>query len=109
VSGPAGVPVQWTSRVVGLEPNALIEWRSTWDSTLKHQGSVRFQPNGNGGTRVTVRLCYLPPGGAFGHAVASIFGADPKAEMDADLLRLKTVIETGRAPHGAAHPTPRES
>jgi hypothetical protein len=56
-----------------------------------------------------VRLCYLPPGGAFGHAVASIFGADPKAEMDADLLRLKTVIETGRAPHGAAHPTPRES
>jgi uncharacterized membrane protein len=109
VTGPAGVPVQWTSRVIGLEPNALIEWCSTYDSTVKHEGSVRFQPNGNGGTRVTVRLCYLPPAGAFGHAVASVFGADPKAEMDTDLLRLKTMIETGRAPHDAAHRVPRES
>jgi hypothetical protein len=41
--------------------------------------------------------------------VASMFGADPKAEMDSDLLRMKTMIETGRAPHDAAHPAPRES
>jgi len=109
VTGPAGVPVQWTSKVVRLEPNSFIEWRSVYDSTVKHEGSVRFQPNGNGGTRVTVRLCYLPPGGAFGHAVASMFGADPKAEMDSDLLRMKTMIETGRAPHDAARPAPRES
>ncbi len=109
VAGPAGVPVHWTSKLVRVEPNALIEWRSTYDSTVKHQGSVHFQPNGNGGTRVTVRMCYLPPAGAFGHALASMFGADPKAEMDSDLLRMKTMIETGRAPHDAAHPAPRES
>ncbi len=109
VTGPAGVPVQWTSKVVRLEPNAFIEWRSSFDSTVKHEGSVRFQPNGSGGTRVTVRLCYLPPAGAFGHALASMFGADPKAEMDSDLLRMKTMIETGRAPHDAARPVPRES
>lgn len=109
VSGPAGVPVHWSSEVVHLEPNALIEWRSTYDSAVKHQGSVRFQQNGHGGTRVTVRMSYLPPAGAFGHAVASMFGADPKAEMDTDLLRMKTMIETGRAPHDAAHPAPRES
>jgi hypothetical protein len=35
-----------------------------------------------------------------------MFGADPKSEMDADLLRMKTMIETGRAPHGAARPAP---
>ena len=54
--------------------------------------------------RVTVRLRYFPPAGAFGHAVAALFGADPKSEMDADLLRMKAMIETGRPPHDAARP-----
>jgi hypothetical protein len=29
--------------------------------------------------------------------------------MDADLLRMKTMIETGRPPHDAAQRVPRES
>jgi hypothetical protein len=29
--------------------------------------------------------------------------------MDSDLLRMKTIIETGRVPHDAAQPVPRES
>ena len=63
-----------------------------------------------GGTRIRVRLSYIPPAGAFGHAVASIFGADPKSEMDADLMRMKSMIETGNPPHDAARPPlPRES
>ena len=53
-----------------------------------------------------MRLSYRPPAGAFGHAVAAMFGADPKTEMDADLMRMKTMIETGRAPHDAARPAP---
>jgi uncharacterized membrane protein len=108
VAGPAGVPVQWNARIVELEPNALLRWRSTSGSAVKHEGCVRFEEN-RGGTRVTVQLRYVPPGGAFGHAVASLFGADPKSEMDADLLRMKSTIETGRPPHDAARPLPRES
>ena len=103
VRGPAGVDVEWTSEVVHSEPNALIEWRSTPDSHVQHEGEVRFEPE-NSGTRVTVCLCYVPPAGAFGHAVASLFGADPKSEMDADLMRMKTMIETGKRPHDAAQP-----
>jgi hypothetical protein len=38
-----------------------------------------------------------------------MFGADPKSEMDADLLRMKSMIETGHPPHDAAKPVPRES
>jgi len=41
--------------------------------------------------------------------VAALFGADPKSEMDSDLLRMKTIIETGRVPHDAARPASRES
>jgi uncharacterized membrane protein len=109
VAGPAGVPVQWNAQLEEMVPNELIKWRSTSDSSVKHEGWVRFEQNGHGGSRITIRLCYVPPGGAFGHAVASLFGADPKSEMDSDLLRMKTIIETGRVPHDAARPAPRES
>ena len=108
VAGPAGVPVEWNARLVEVEPNALLRWRSTAGSAVKHEGCVRFEGS-RVGTRVTVQLRYLPPGGAFGHAVARLFGADPKTEMDADLMRMKSMIETGRAPHDTARPLPRES
>jgi uncharacterized membrane protein len=111
VAGPAGVPVQWTAEVTRVVPGEIIEWRSVSDSDVRHEGSVTFETNGDGGTRVSVRLSYVPPAGAFGHAVAAIFGADPKSEMDADLLRMKSMIETGHPPHDAARPSalPRES
>jgi len=110
VAGPAGVPVQWTAELTRVIPGELIEWRSISDSDVRHEGAVRFLGNGEG-TRVSVQLSYLPPAGAFGHAVAAIFGADPKTEMDADLLRMKSMIETGHAPHDASKPgvLPRES
>ena len=111
VTGPAGVPVQWTAEVTGLVPGELIEWRSVSESDVRHEGEVRFVGTTDGGTRISVRLSYLPPAGAFGHAVATMFGADPKSEMDADLLRMKSMIETGHSPHDAAKPgaLPRES
>ncbi|HEX2197129.1 MAG TPA: SRPBCC family protein, partial [Burkholderiales bacterium] len=109
VAGPAGVPVQWNARLEEIVPNELIKWRSTRESSVKHEGWVRFEANRHGGSRITIRLCYVPPGGAFGHAVAALFGADPKSEMDSDLLRMKTIIETGRVPHDAARPASRES
>jgi uncharacterized membrane protein len=97
--------------VTGLVPGELIEWRSVSESDVRHEGEVRFVGTTDGGTRISVRLSYLPPAGAFGHAVATMFGADPKSEMDADLLRMKSMIETGHAPHDAARPgaLPRES
>ena len=109
VAGPAGVPVQWTAEVTGLVPGELIAWRSVRNSDVRHEGAVHFVGTTDGGTRVSVELSYIPPAGAFGHAVAAIFGADPKSEMDADLLRMKSMIETGHPPHDAAQPRPRES
>ena len=110
VAGPAGVPVQWTAEVTRVLPGELIEWRSISDSDVRHKGAVRFVATSDGGTRLSVHLSYLPPAGAFGHAVATMFGADPKSEMDADLMRMKSMIETGHPPHDAAQPAlPRES
>jgi uncharacterized membrane protein len=107
VAGPAGVPLHWTAEVTQVEPGRLIEWCCSEDSDVWHQGCVTFDDNGHGGTRVQVEMSYVPPAGAFGHAVASLFGADPKSEMDADLMRMKSTIESGHPPHDAARRAPQ--
>ena len=104
VAGPAGVPIDWISEVTRVVPNERIEWRSERGSPVHHVGVVRFDSNGHGGTRLDIQLCYVPPAGALGHAVAKVFGSDPKREMDADLMRMKTMIESGHHPHDAAQP-----
>jgi uncharacterized membrane protein len=102
VRGPAGTPIEWTSEMTAVVPERLIEWRSVEGSMVKHWGTVRFDPSELGGTRVSIRFCYVPVAGAIGHAVAKLFGSDPKSEMDADLMRMKSTIETGHPPHDAA-------
>jgi uncharacterized membrane protein len=101
VSGPAGTTVEWDSRTTRFEPNELIAWRTTPHATVKHSGHIRFRPE-NGGTCLDIQMRYRPPAGALGHGVARLFGVDPRKEMDEDLLRLKTFLETGRRPHDSA-------
>jgi uncharacterized membrane protein len=102
VAGPAGVTVEWDAELTDFIPHERIAWQSVEGSTVDNAGSIRFQENGPNSTRVDIRLCYNPPGGAVGHVVAKLFGADPRSEMDEDLLRLKSTIESGRIPHDAA-------
>lgn len=102
MSGPAGVPVEWDAEITERIPNKTIAWKTVPGATVEHAGIVRFDPNPDGTTRVEIRMSYNPPAGAIGHVVASLFGADPKSEMDADLARMKTLIETGIRPHDAA-------
>ena len=106
VAGPAGVPIEWTAVTTERVPNKLIAWQTVSGSPVKHAGAIQFDANSEGGTRVNIRLSYTPLAGAVGHALAKLFGADPKSEMDADLVRMKTMIETGITPHDAAHPVP---
>jgi uncharacterized membrane protein len=102
VAGPAGIPVEWEAVITKQVPNEMLAWESVAGSMIEQAGIVRFQPNGNGGTRVEVKMSYHPPAGVAGHVVAKLFGADPKNEMIADLMRMKSFIETGHQPHDAA-------
>jgi uncharacterized membrane protein len=101
VAGPLGACVQWDAALTRLEPNRLIAWSTVPGATVAHAGRVRFEPAGDG-TRVQVEMGYNPAGGALGHVVASLFGADPKSEMDEDLARLKAYFETGKPARDAA-------
>jgi uncharacterized membrane protein len=60
------------------------------------EGVVRFAPASDGGTRISIHMHYSPPAGVLGHGLARVFGADPKSEMDDDLVRLKSLLEIGK-------------
>lgn len=104
VTGPAGVPVQFDAEESVKIRNERFGWRTIEGSVVAHSGVVRFEPAGGGRTRVQVRMSYNPPGGWLGHEVAAAFGVDPKSSLDADLARMKTLLETGRVPRDAAQP-----
>jgi uncharacterized membrane protein len=102
VKGPAGIKVEWDAELTRFVPNLAIGWKSLPGSTVANAGIISFDTNYDGSTRVDIKLSYNPPGGALGHLVARIFGADARSEMDQDLLRAKTLLETGQPAHDTA-------
>jgi uncharacterized membrane protein len=90
------VPVSWTARVTAEQPNELIVWESLEGSDVHSAGVVRFRPVSGGATELRVWLSYAPPGGAFGHSVATLLGKNPSRQIEEDLQRLKQVMEAGR-------------
>ncbi len=107
VSGPAGITLEWDAELTRYEPGRVLAWQSVEGSPIENEGVIRFEENEAGGTRVSVKLAYHPPGGTLGHLAAKLFGADPKSEMDQDLMRMKMMIETGNPPHDASQPVER--
>ncbi len=103
-AGPAGTMVEWDAELTQLVPNEIVAWRTLPGSRVQHAGVIRFQAEGPDSTRVDIRLSYNPPGGVLGHAIAWLFGHDPKSELDADPRRMKSALESGRAPHDASAP-----
>lgn len=102
VDGPAGIPVEWDSEITHDVPNERIAWRTVEGSMVHSSGVVRFEPSEYGGTRVHIRMGYHPPASAFGHTIARIFGRDPKHQIDDDVMRFKTFIQTRARPRDAA-------
>ena len=95
VAGPVGTSVEFQSHITQDIPNELIVWETVPDSQVQHAGFVRFDENRDGSTRVTVQMNYVPPAGALGHAVAQLFGVDPRQAMHEDLIQLKSLLEEG--------------
>jgi uncharacterized membrane protein len=107
VDGPAGVPVEWDAVITRRVPNEVLAWKSVEGATFENAGFVRFEPNADGTTHVDVKLTYNPVAGEIGHVLAKLFGADPKSQMDEELKRMKTLIETGSLPSDASESRPR--
>lgn len=117
--GPGGVPLEWDAAIVADRPGERIAWRSLEDARVSNHGSVEFHaaPGGRG-TEVHVDIGFDGPLGTVGLAVAKLLGDVPRRQLEADLRRLKQVMETGelvhsdasihRGPHPARPPEPHE-
>lgn len=102
VGGPAGLLIEWDAAITELDFNKTLAWKSLPGSIIGQRGVTRFISNPHGSTRIDVKMSYKPPAGLLGHEIAKLFGVDPKHEMDDDLMRMKSFIETGVHPHDAA-------
>jgi uncharacterized membrane protein len=92
VKGPGGLPIEWNATLTQQTPNEVMAWRSEAGSMLENAGMIRFTPSGTG-TRVDLRLCYHPPVGGAGQAVAELLGSDPRGKLNEDLGRMKALLE----------------
>jgi uncharacterized membrane protein len=94
--GPAGIKVDWVSKITRDVENQRIDWRSEAGAKLPNSGSVILKEvPGDQGTEVRVILRYDPPGGLLGATLAKLLGKDPGRQVSDGLHRLKQMMETG--------------
>jgi uncharacterized membrane protein len=96
VEGPGGLSFEWDAIVTRRVDGEYVSWKSTEAAAVQNRGEARFEALPDGVTRLTIHLAYEPPLGAVGHAIAKLFGADPKRELDDDMLRFKSLLERGK-------------
>jgi len=101
VRGPGNTTVEWGAVITENVPNRILAWKTEPGALVAHAGIVHFEAEGDA-TRIQIRFSYNPPGGAAGHTIAWLLGADPKRTLDEDLVRMKSFVETGVRPHDAA-------
>ena len=94
--GPGDLKLEWDARIHEDTVNERISWSTLDSSPIQHNGSVRFSVDPQGrGTQIKAVLRYDIPAGKVGQALAKLLGEEPGQQLDADLRRLKMVLETG--------------
>jgi uncharacterized membrane protein len=96
----AGKNLEWDAEMIEQRENEMISWRSAPGADVDNAGSVWFtsMPGGQT-TQVRVEMKYVPPGGMAGAIVAKATARDPGSELEEDLQRLKSLLETGTLPN----------
>jgi uncharacterized membrane protein len=94
VDGPAGVPVEWDSRIVEEIPGEKLAWKSV--NGMSNAGVVRLDDRGDA-TDLEYAIEFDPPGGKLGDVVAKIFD-DPENKVQRALESFKTLVERDAKP-----------
>lgn len=91
-----GTRLEWDAEITDDVIDTRIAWQSIGDADVPNEGEVSFTPAPGGrGTEVRVTMTYRPPAGSLGRFFATLLGQDPVQRLQADLRRLKQLIETG--------------
>jgi|SRR5579871_514307 len=112
VQAPVGRIVEWDAVVHNEIENELIAWRTLPGADVDHAGAVIFRDAPGGGAEVQVELQYNPPGGMVTAFLSRWWGQEPTQQIEADLQRLKHMVESGAAAGAAretSQPPPRDA
>ncbi len=84
----AGVARTWTAEIVDQTPDTRIAWKSI--DGAENAGAVLFEPDGDGRTRITLRMDVEPEGllETVGDALGFL-----QRRVEGDLERFKEVVE----------------
>ncbi len=93
---PAGKTLEWDAEIHQDIPGSSISWQAVQPTALEHSGWVRFdRAPGGRGTLVTLSLEIVPPASAITAPLLKALGPAPKVALEASLMRLKQLLETG--------------
>jgi uncharacterized membrane protein len=97
---PLGGTISWDAKITEDRPGEVIAWQSVQGSLINNRGRVTFtRTPGRNMTEVRVEMQLGFLGTRPSASVAKFF---TRAQIKADLLRLKQVLETGEVLHSDA-------
>lgn len=91
-STPSGGEVEWNATTTKFVTNAVIAWKSTPDSPIATEGTMRFRPE-EGVTCVQVALSYRVFDSTLADAVAALVTPRRSSELEADIRRIASHID----------------
>lgn len=91
--------LEWDSELTEDQPDEQIAWRTLPGSTVHHTGSVHFvDAPGEYGTEIHLKIQYREHFGDAGVVAGRLLKRLTTQLLNAQLRRIKSVIETGEAP-----------
>jgi uncharacterized membrane protein len=95
IQGPFGVRTQWVATVTAERVDELIAYETDAPAPTRASWEVRFAATDEPGW-TDVREVMTIPLGRVGRGALRMIGKPPAAEIEANLNRLKQLLETGR-------------
>ena len=97
---PGGLgSISWEAVITDDRDGELLSWASLPGSTVDNAGEVRFKDNATGGTEIQVSMSYRLPAGDLGTVAGKLFSPFIESMIKEDILRLKSIMETGEVPN----------
>lgn len=91
--------ISWEAEITDDRPDEYIAWQSLPGSLIDNAGSVVFtDATAREGTEVRASIAYRLPAGDAGVLAAKLINPVAEQLIRNDLLRFKTILETGKVP-----------
>lgn len=95
IQGPLRTKIHWFVDILEARPDSLLRYATETAAGLRATWTTTFEPV-NQGTAVRLTQSLHMPFWPLSGTVLALMGKSPQGEVEANLLRLKELLETGR-------------